>query len=335
MQKIIDKIFKPKYPLKSAGRSMIANVPKVLPEEKILDVREKLFNQAKDFETLNYIYVTDKEDILVGVFSLKDIFRQAEDTVVEDIMVKKIIKARPEIEQEKIAFLALEHNLKAIPIVDGKNLFLGVVPSDIILKILHSENIEDVLKFAGIAKYNEGFAGKIFQASPKVLTKLRLPWLVLGLFGGLFAAQVVHFFESTLRDQFILTAFIPLIVYMADAVGTQTETLFVRSLVYQLDFRKYFLKEIKVSLIIAFVLGILLGLISYLMFSLLNIGIILGASLFFTIVSSFILGIIVPYLFNKLKKDPAIASGPIGTIIRDVLSLIIYFSIATFLLNFF
>jgi len=313
---------------------MITNVPTARPEERILDVRKKLFEKAKDFETLNYIYIIDREEKLTGILSLKDVFQRPEETRLEGIMVKDIIKVRPHTDQEKVAILALKHNLKSIPVVDKDNRFLGTVPSDVILEILHTENVEDILRFAGVSRYNN-FSDRVFQASPKILTKLRLPWLVLGLLGGLLAAQIVQFFEGSLQTNFVLAAFIPLIVYMADAVGTQTETLFIRSLVYRPDVKKYFLKEIEVSLSIALILGISLTLISYFWFKLPYIGIILGVSLFFTIVTAFLLGLLVPYFLNKLKQDPATASGPIGTIIRDILSLIIYFSITSLMLRIF
>ncbi len=323
-----------KYPPESAGRNMTANVPTAIPEERIADIRKRLFDKAEDFETLNYVYVLDREGKLVGVLSLKDIFQRLPESMIKELMAVNIVKVRPHTDQERVAILALRHNLKSVPVVDGENVFLGAVPSDVILEILHSENVEDVLHFAGIHKGNS-FVAKIFQASPFTLIKLRLPWLVLGLFGGLFAAQIVNFFEGSLKSNFILAAFIPLIVYMADAVGTQTETLFIRSLVYRLDIKSYFLKEIKVSLSIALILGMTLALISYFWFDLFLIGIILGTSLFFTIVSAFLLGLLVPYSLNKFKKDPAIASGPLGTIMRDILSLTLYFYIASILLKFF
>ncbi len=323
-----------RYPFESAGGRMITNIPTAKPEETIFDVRERLFKKANDFETLNYIYILDDKEKLIGVLSLKDIFRRPKDNKIEDLMVKEVISVLPRTDQEKVAILALKHNLKSIPVTNKENFFLGVVPSDVILEILHTEDVEDMLRFAGISKYDT-FSSKIFHASPFILTKLRLPWLILGLFGGLLAAQIVSFFEGPLKSHFILAAFIPLIVYMADAVGTQTETLFIRSLVYHPDIKNYFLKEIKVSFFIALVLGGLLSLITYFWFGLPYIGVTLGISLFFTIVTSFFLGLLVPYLFNKIKKDPAIISGPIGTIIRDILSLLIYFSIASVLLNVF
>ena len=325
-----------KYPPESAGRRMISNIPTALPEERILDIRKRLFEKAQEFETLNYIYIVDRGGKLVGVLSLKEVFQKPEETKTEDLMIREVVKTHPYTDQEKVAILALRYNLKSIPVVDKEERLLGIVTSDVILEILHSENIEDILRFAGISKYNT-FAAKVLQAPAGILTKLRHPWLILGLFGGLFAAQIVNFFESSLKTNFILAAFIPLIVYMADAVGTQTETLFIRSLAidYRLNVRNYFFKEIKVSLFIALTLGVLLALISFLWLGLPHIGVILGVSLFFTIVVAFFLGLLVPHLLNKFKKDPAIGSGPIGTIIRDILSLIIYFSIASLMLRFF
>lgn len=325
-----------KYPPESAGRKMIANVPTVLPQEKIADIRKKLFKRANDFETLNYIYVLNQERKLIGVLSLKNVFQKPTDSIIGDLMERNVVSVRPYADREKVAILALKHNLKSIPVTDKENVFLGVVPSDAILEILHSENIEDILRFAGISKFS-AFATKIFQTSPFTMTKIRLPWLILGLFGGLLAAQIVNFFEGSLKVHFVLAAFIPLIVYMADAVGVQAQTLFIRSLVLdlRLDIRKYLLKEMRISFIIALILGFLLGLISFFWFGLLIVGIILGVSLFLTVICASFIAVLIPWLLQNFKKDPAIGSGPFATIVRDVLSLALYFSIASILLRFF
>lgn len=325
-----------KYPLESAGRRMIGNVPTAIPGERILDIRKRLFEKAKDFETLNYIYIIDRERKLAGVLSLKDVFQKSEESKIEDLTVKDVVKVRPHTDQERIAILALRHNLKSIPVVDKENIFLGVVPSDVILGILHSENVEDILRFAGISKRG-AILNETLQLPVPVLTKIRLPWLIFGLFGGLFAAQIVTFFEGSLRTYFVLAAFIPLIVYMADAVGVQAQTLFIRSLALdpRLDIRKYFLKEIKISLVIALILGLLLALISFLWLGLLTIGIILGVSLFLTVICACLIAILIPWLLQNLKKDPAIGSGPFATIVRDILTLALYFSIASLMFRIF
>ena len=325
-----------KYPPESAGREMISDVPTATPEERISDIRKKLFEKAKDFETLNYIYIIDRGGKLIGVLSLKDVFQKPEESKIKDLMVKDIIKARPHTDQERVAILALRHNLKSIPVVDKEDIFLGVVPSDAILGILHSENVEDFLRFAGISKHST-VLNKTLELPVSVLTKIRLPWLIFGLFGGLFAARIVTFFEGSLKVHFILAAFIPLIVYMADAVGVQAQTLFIRSLALdsRLDIRNYFFKEIKISFVIALVLGVLLALISFLWLGFLNIGVILGVSLFLTVICACLIAVLVPWLLQGFKKDPAIGSGPFATIVRDILTLAIYFSVASLMIKFF
>lgn len=325
-------VFKPKYPPESAAKRMVSNVPTALPEERILDIRKRLFEKAGDFETLNYIYIINQKDELVGVLSLKDVFQKAEKTKIGDLMSRDIVRVRPSTDQERVAIFALKHNLKAIPVVNKENVFLGVVPSDAILEILNTENIEDMLRFAGISN-----KGAFLKSPVSFSAKIRLPWLVFGLFGGLLAAQIIKFFEGGLKAHFILAAFIPLIVYMADAVGVQAQTLFIRNLALdsRLEIKKYFLKELKISLILALILGILLGLITFLWFGFLNIGIILGVSLFLTVICAGIIAVLIPWILQSLKKDPAIGSGPFATIVRDVLSLVLYFLTALLLLELF
>lgn len=323
-----------RFPIESAGRKMIRAVPLCYPEQRILNVEKMLFEKMKDIETINYIYVVNKEKKLLGVFSIKEIFRRSGEVKVKEVMRKEVVKVRPYTDQERVAILALRNNLKSIPVVDREDKFLGAVPSDIILDILHSEDVEDFLKSTGI--YSP--VKKTLKGSYLFLAKAKIPWLILGFFGGLFAARVTNFFEAPLKSHFILAAFIPLIVYIADAVGTQTETLFIRSLVLDNHFgiKKYILREIKAAILIALILSGLLFLLSILWFhSPYYIGIILGISLIFTIITSVFIAILVPWLLQRFKKDPALGSGPFATIITDVTSLIIYFSVAFILLKFF
>ena len=133
---------KSKYPPESAGRRMIDNVPTAFPEETIFDIKKRLFKEIGGLETINYVYVIGKTRKLVGVFSIKEIFRRPENTKIKEIMKTKIITARPYTDQERVAILALRNNLKSIPVVDKEGEFLGVVPSDIILDILHFEQLK-------------------------------------------------------------------------------------------------------------------------------------------------------------------------------------------------
>ena len=317
-----------KYPLESAGRKIIFNIPTCSPDDNILNVKESVFANAQNLETFNYIYVIN-EGKLVGVFSLKEIFRRKENERVGNFMNKTIVKASPFDDQEKIAILAIKHELKAIPITDKNNYFLGIIPSDIILDILHKEHVEDILFLAGINSKEASL-----ESSEKILAKVRLPWLIVGLFGGILAAQITIIFEEPLKDYFILAAFIPLIVYMADAVGSQTQTLYIRNLALNNFSKKnYFLKEIKTGVLMALVLSVLFFIISTIISSQVLIGTILSISLFLTIMAAITISVLIVKALLKLGKDPALGSGPFATIIADISSLMIYFSVATLLLR--
>jgi len=328
---------KNKFPPESAGRLMIKNVPLVSPEERILDVKNMLFEKMRELETINYVYVIDKNKKLIGVFSIKEIFRQPEEKKVKEIMEAEVVKVRPYTDQERVAILALKHNLKSIPVVNKENQFLGVVPSDIILDILHSENMEDFLRFAGIHKIEDFSPAKYFKTPIKTSVKARVPWLIIGLFGGVFAAQIIGFFKYTLEVKLILAAFIPLITYMAGAISTQTATLFVRNIAFdpKMNVKKYLFKELKTGFIIALICGSLISIYSLGRFHSPYLGIVLGTSLFLATLIAITIGTFIPWLLQKFKKDPALGTGPLATVLQDVTSVTVYLIIATFLLNFF
>lgn len=163
--------------------------------------------------------------------------------------------------------------------------------------------------------------------------KVRLTWLLIGLVMSLGIAQVIKSFNETLEANLILASFIPMIVYMSDAVGTQMEAMIIRELTtkkfkFLVFFKKQFLIVFTVALIVGIVAGILVGYID----NSTSLGVVIGLSLFFGILSSLITGTLIPYMFWKMHDDPAEASGPIATVIQDTLSVIIFFTIAQALL---
>jgi len=321
-----------KYPQDSAGSRMISNVPICNSQSTVSEVKETIFKEASHLDTLNYVYVVD-DGKLVGVFSIKEIFKKQGDIKVKSFMETAVVNAGPEDDQEKVAILAIKHELKAIPIIKKNREFLGIIPSDVILDILHKEHVEDVLYAAGLYKVKD-FSTKINELSSKILAKMRLPWLIIGLFGGILAAEVVTLFEGPLSEHFILAAFIPLIVYMSAAAGSQTQTLYVRSIaINHISHKNYFFKEVRVGFLVASILALILFLMGSLIANNFLIGLILGIALFLTIIFSMSISVFIVWLLSKSKKDPAFGSGPFGTIISDISSLIIYFIIASFLLN--
>jgi len=323
-----------RFPPRTAGSLMTIQVPLVSKEKTIGEVQNLLFAKMKDFETINYIYAIDEKRKLIGAFSIKEIFRKSKNLKVADIMEKTVIKCRASTDQERVAILALKNNLKAIPVVNKEDKFLGVVTSDTILSVLHQENVEDILLAGGISKLDNSIRA-LTTAKVGILVKVRLPWLLLGLLGGVFAAQIIGFFENTLKSQILLVLFIPVIVYLSDAVATQTETLIIRGIAIdsKLALKKYFLREIKIGGLLGLILGGTLAIISFFWWQVSSLAIILGLSLFFGISLSVVVAMLIPLILQRFKKDPAFGSGPFATIITDILSITIYFLIANLLLK--
>lgn len=314
---------------------MTSRLPVARSAQTIHEVLNYIATHIASFDTITEIYVTDGEGKLEAVIPISDVFRHRPETTLESISERRVpITVAPSTDQEIAVYLALEHNLRSVPIVDDEGRFLGALPSTTILSILQREAREDMLRMAGIhpahAARDDILRISLFQAFMH-----RFPWLFIGLLGGVVAARVIGLFEQTLESNLVLAAFIPLIVYMADAVGTQMEAFAIRdfAVVTALDYRRYFLKQFLVVLLISVVTALSLCLISLSLYREFYVSAVLGLSLFLAIMSSVLAGMVIPYLFNKAGLDPANASGPIATIIQDILSIVIYFAIATWLLE--
>ena len=318
----------------TAGNRMIKMFPTAKPDATVGEIENLLVRDAKKFETINYIYVTDNENRLVGVVSLKEIFRAKKSLALGDLMQTKLVKVHFGVHQEKVANLAIKHNLKAIPVTDMGGHLLGVVPSDIILQILHEEHSEDLLRSAGVVISRDP-AKSIISASPLAYFNKRIPWLILGLGGGVAVASILGAFEDAIREMLTLAAFIPAIVYMSDAVGSQTQTIFIRSFAIDptMGIKKYLVREIITGTAIALFLSLLIGTVSFIWWEPAILAIILGVSFFITIILAVAVGLFLPWIFLRTKIDPAIATGPFATVMRDILGITIYFTVATVMIN--
>lgn len=312
---------------------MTSQVPVATEHQTIGQIHDELKRGSKDFKTINYIYILDADKKLVGTLSIKDIFSHPSDVKAGDACKRSpIVFVHPEAHQERAAYLALQHNIKAIPVVDKNKVFLGEITADSILSILHKEMHEDTLRRAGI-RHPAAHAGTLTTPFLSSL-RHRLPWLLVGLAGGVLAARIIGLFESTLSENLVLAAFIPLIVYMSDAVRTQMEAYIIRDLAFDagLPFLRYFCRQ----LLVVTGLGALLSLVLGVSYAAIGgdkpIAVVLSVSLLFAVISSVSTGVVVPYVFSRMKLDPADASGPVATILQDMLSIVIYFGIATLLL---
>lgn len=313
---------------------MTADVPVVHEKHTLSEVRSAIERHADRFSTINYIYVLDDAKKLVGVMSLRDLFRNPPSAVAGEICKRSsLVSVKPNTDQEHAALLALRNNIKAVPVVGDDRAFLGELPNDAILSILYKEMHEDALRMAGI-RHAGGINANVLQLSLFDSLKHRIPWLIIGLFGGIVSARIIGLFEATLQENLILAAFLPLIVYMSSAVGTQMQAYVVRDLAMdrKLPFGLYLGRNVMLVLAISALLAVLLGGITHVLHGNISLSRALALALFGATMSSVLTGLIIPYSFSRLRFDPADASGPVATIIQDMLSILIYFGIANALI---
>lgn len=163
-----------------------------------------------------------------------------------------------------------------------------------------------------------------------LLIEHRLPWLIIGLSGGIIATYLSAHFEELLAKNIQLTFFIPIIVYMADAVGTQTQTVYVRNMgKHRSIFRKYVFKELLLGVVLGVLFGSIIGSLSYLWFKSFETSLTVGLSMMVTIATAPVIALVIPELIKRVHKDPAVGSGPFTTVLQDLLSLLIYFFVAS------
>jgi len=326
-----------KFPPNTAGSRIITAFPHVKIGEKIKDVEKMLIKKAKTFDTIDYVYIVDEDNLLHGVISIKEILGSpTKDVNVEEVMKKKLIVAYPLTRQERMVYLAISHNIKAIPVVDKRRRLLGIVPHNTILQIFNEEVREDIFKFGGIFhKVGKEFA--TIKSPASVMIKARLPWLIIGVLGGTITASIVSSFEHVLSTLLTLAAFAPVLAYLSDAVGTQSETLTVRSIALdpKLSLKSYFIREIIVAFFLASACGLLISAVALIGWQNSILGLIVGLALFLSILTAVLISTSLPFLFKKLNLDPAIASGPFATMLSDVATMTIYFSVAYLFLAYF
>lgn len=317
-------------PKDSAGLLATMSVPTCLAQATAASILEILRTNTAQFQSLDYIYVLENQ-MLIGVFSIHELFSAPALSIVDSFMIKDVASVHEHTDQEHVAQLALAQSIKAVPVIDNQNIFLGVVLADDILRILHDEHTEDIYKSAGIKVDST----QLQESSPLLKhIKQRTPWLFLGLLGGVAAAIIIEFFEKTVASEIAIAAFIPAIVYIGDAVGNQTEMLIVRALSRpeKISIWKYLRKEWLVGTLISLLMAVTIFALSFLWMQKLALSIVLTISVITTVWFSITIAAVLPWLFDKFGYDPAVASGPLATVTCDISSVSIYLLIASALL---
>ncbi len=287
--------------------------------------------QAADYDKVHTIYVVDDNDVLKGRLSLKSLLTTSTRTPVREVYNPKITSVRTDDQDEDVAKTMQKYDLFVVPVVDEMDRLVGQITIDDIVDVIRDEADKDYQMAAGITDDVEADDG-ILQ-----LTKARLPWLVLGLFGGLGAAYIMGGFEEALEKYKILFFFTPLIAAMAGNVGVQSSAIVVQGLAnanIKGSMWDRLMKEVGLGLVNGIVLALLVLGYGLLQGYDLTINYVISSSLLVVIIIAALVGTFIPILLDKRGIDPALATGPFITTSNDIFGILIYFLIAKMMLGF-
>jgi len=324
-----------KYPEESAGGIMTTeyiSLPGDIPvEEAIARLREI----AQEAETIYYVYVVDEGNHLIGVLSLRELIASVDGTLLKNIMRCNVISVNASLDQEEVARVVSKYDLLAVPVVDDEERLLGIITVDDVIDVMEQEATEDIYRLAGASEV-EGM--ELTRASVGKVARLRLPWLLISMIGGIVSGTVIGAFENIIEAIVVLAVFIPVIMGMGGNVGTQSSTIFVRGLatgeIEESEVWSYFFREIKVGLAMGMICGLIISVAAFMWQGNAYLGLVVGLSMFITISFAALIGTLVPLFLNTLNIDPAITAGPFVTTIKDFTGLVIYFFVATLFLQY-
>ncbi len=314
-----------RYDENSAGGLMAKELVKVLDSWNVLACVKEMREQAENVTRVHSIYVVNEEDMLMGRLSLKDLLTAKSTSKIKDVYIPKVDSVNVNEKPEEVAKIMSKYDLEAIPVVDEIGRLVGRITIDDIVDVIREEADKDYQMAAGISQDVEA------DDSIWELTRARLPWLILGLFGGAGAAVIMGGFEEMFRQYTILFLFTPLIAAMAGNVGVQSSAIIVQGLAND-DIKgsigSRLIKEMLLALLNGVILAALLLLFTWIWKGNFITALAISLSLIAVIVVAGFIGTFTPLFLHKRGIDPAIATGPFITTSNDIFGILIYFMIA-------
>lgn len=312
----------------TAAEHMLTGIPRVHFDTPVDKVIEAL--RGSHYECADTVFVTDSAGKLLGLVRINDLFADGQRHI-GDIMEPEHESVRLDADQEQIAALAMRLNMIAVPVVDKNERLIGAIPPEALFRILREEHMEDLQLIAGITAHEEGPYAAL-DASIWNRLSHRLPWLVFGLVASSVITVVMVQFEHALSANVAVAFFVPALVYIAGAIGSQAVSVSVRSLAsHTVEILPLLRDELIIGVGIGAVLGSLAGIAVLAVFGNQLLAIAVGLAVLSGGTMSAVVGFGLPWVFHKLGSDPAMGSGPICTIIQDVASLFIYFGLVSLL----
>tara|TARA_Y200000002_G_scaffold27567_1_gene20715 strand:- start:2232 stop:3590 length:1359 start_codon:yes stop_codon:yes gene_type:complete len=321
------------YDEDSAGGLMAKELISVYENWSVLKCLREIRKQAENISRVHSIYVLNKKDELIGRLSLKDLITSPSESRIKEIYIPKVDFVHVNENGEEVAKLMSKYDLEAIPVVDDQKKLQGRITIDDIVDLIKDEAEEDYLLAAGISNDVEA-DDSIFE-----LTKARLPWLILGLFGGLGSVFILESYESIMSTKSLRALFFytPLIAAMAGNVGVQSSAIVVQGLandVIKDSLLSRLFKEISLTILNGIILGALIILFGMLIDQPIEMSITISVSMICVIIVAALIGTSVPIILDRLGIDPAIATGPFITTGNDIIGILLFFYIAKIILGF-
>ena len=321
------------YEEDSAGGLMAKELISVNENWSVLTCLREIRKQAKDITRVHSIYVLNKKKVLIGRLSLKDLITSPSKSKIKEIYIPKVDYVNVNDSADEVAKLMSKYDLEALPVVNDKTELLGRITIDDIVDYIKDEAEEDYLLAAGISNDVEA------DDSILELTKARLPWLILGLFGGLGSVFILESFESIMATKELRALFFytPLIAAMAGNVGVQSSAIVVQGLANDQikgSLISRLIKEISLTLLNGIILSLIIIVFGLLINQSLDMSITISVSMILVIIVAALIGTSVPIILEKFGIDPAIATGPFITTGNDVIGILLFFYIAKIILGF-
>jgi magnesium transporter len=319
----------PNLIFETAAEHVTDRVPVAAPAQKMSDIRRTLL--GNDYDYAACIAVCE-EGKLRGILKIETALSAPGEVTAGERMDLDPPVVSPGTDQERAAWLAVRHGEYALAVVDEQDRFVGFIPPQRLLEVLLWEHDENMSRLGG---YLLSTATARRASQEPILRRFwhRLPWLLLGLVGAVFAADIVGAFEEQLQGKVLLAFFIPGIVYLADAVGTQTETLIVRGLSVGVGIRQIVWREVITGVLIGVAIALTFFPIALWRWGEFDVALAVSLSLLAACSTATFVAMTLPYLIQRLGKDPAFGSGPLATVVQDLLSILIYFLFASSLVH--
>lgn len=322
------------YPEDSAGSIMTIEYVELKVRMTVQDALDYIRETGLNKETVYTCYVTNENEKLEGIVSLRTLVISDPTQTIGDIMETDIISVNTNDDQEDVAETFKKYDFLALPVVDTSYRLTGIITVDDIMDVIEEEATEDFQKMAGITALESEY----LDLDILTLAKMRIGWLLILMISGTFTGFIIRQYEDLLTHVTILTMFFPMLMDTGGNAGSQSSTMVIRGLavgdIKMTDAVKVFFKEFSISILV----GTMLSAVNFVRLMWINkvglaISLTVSLTLIFTVIMAKLIGGMLPIMAKKLNLDPAIMAGPVITTIVDAMSLVIYFQFATFLLE--